>query len=180
MSVEPLLIVMFAAAFLFYAHALRSFRRERLSLESLAVCTGFFLWAVLVGLASILRSGLLFMCSLLSMLVTAVLFIVFRGEMLRDAYSVEVSPDEPLRLRWLLALNSSFWLWLAYRRGPRLAAALNALSTYLIVVGTVAVLTRFVDVAFPVGLFAGVYALIALLQFRDVYGELCRKMKNAE
>jgi len=61
---------------------------------------------------------------------------------------------------------------------PAPGSTLNALSTYLIVVGTVAILTRFVDVAFPVRLFAGVYALIAPLQFRDVYGELCRKMEK--
>ncbi|NJE29501.1 hypothetical protein E3E38_00325 [Thermococcus sp. 18S1] len=151
------------------------FRKGRLSLESLIVYLAFMVWVVMLAFGTILNSGPLVIGSFAVMLLTVGLAIVFRKEMLRDAYSVEVSPDEPLRLRWLVALNSSFWVWLAYRRGATLAAFLNVLTTYLTVLGTIALLNHFLGGHFPLKSFATLYAVVSVFQFRDAYGRLYEK-----
>ncbi|ASA77807.1 hypothetical protein CDI07_05690 [Thermococcus sp. 5-4] len=153
------------------------FRKGRLSLESLLVYLAFTAWAVMVALGAILDNGFLLIGSFVVMLLTAGLAIAFRREMLRDAYSVEISPDEPLRLRWLVALNPSFWIWLAYRYGTTLAAILNVLTTYLIVIGTLALLNHLIGGTFPLKSFAVLYAVIMVFQFRGVYRRLYEKTR---
>ncbi|QDA32444.1 hypothetical protein FH039_08055 [Thermococcus indicus] len=151
------------------------FRKGRLSMESLVVYLAFTTWVVMLAFGAIFNSGLLIIGSFAVMLLTAGLAIAFRREMLRDAYSVEVSPDEPLRLRWLVTLNSSFWVWLAYRRGATLAAALDVLTTYLAVLGTIALLNHFLGGNFPLKSFAVLYAVIMVFQFRGAYRRLYEK-----
>ncbi|NJE10685.1 hypothetical protein [Thermococcus sp. MAR1] len=151
------------------------FRKGRLSPKSLMVYLAFTAWVVMLAFGAILDSGSLVIGSFALMLLTAGLAIAFRKEMLRDAYSVEVSPDEPLRLRWLVALNSSFWVWLAYRRGATLAAAINVITTYLTVLGTIALLNHFLGGHFSLKSFVVVYAVIMVFQFRSVYRRLYEK-----
>ncbi|NJE61438.1 hypothetical protein E3E51_06715 [Thermococcus sp. 21S7] len=160
---------------LFGVYPVHLFRKGRLSLESLTVYLAVTAWIVMLAFGAVLDSGFLVIGSFVIMLLAAGLAIAFRKDMLRDAYSVEVSPDEPLRLRWLVALNSSFWVWLAYRRGATLAAALDVLTTYLTVLGTIALLNHFLGGHFPLKSFAVLYAVVSVFQFRDAYGRLYEK-----
>ncbi|WP_240913639.1 hypothetical protein [Thermococcus sp. JdF3] len=159
----------------FGIYPLHLFRKGRLSRESLVVYLAFMAWVVTLSIGAILDSGLLIIGSFGMMLLTAGLALAFRKEMLRDSYSVEVSPEEPLRLRWLVTLDSSFWVWLAYRRGSTLAAALNVIITYLAVVATLFLLNHFLGGHFPLKSFAVVYAMIMLFHFRGVYRRLYEK-----
>ncbi|SEV84360.1 hypothetical protein SAMN05216170_0324 [Thermococcus thioreducens] len=154
------------------------FRKGRLSPESLAVYLTFTAWVVMLAFGAILDSGFFVIGSFALMVAAVLLAIAFRKQMLRDAYSVEVPPDEPLRLRWLVMLNSSFWVWLAYRRGATLAAALDVLTTYLAVLGTISLLNHFLGGHFPLKSFAVLYAVIMVFQFRGSYRRLYEKTKK--
>ena len=154
------------------------FKKGRLSGSSLTVCLTFTLAIISMALGAVFDSFALVLLSLLALILTGVLSYLYRKKLEEDAYSVEVSPEEPLKLAWFFQLDASLWVWLAYRVGSTRAAFLNVLTTYLAVLGTIALLNYYLGGHFPLKSFAVVYAVIMVFQFRGSYRRLYEKTKK--
>ncbi|WP_258084039.1 hypothetical protein [Thermococcus thermotolerans] len=154
------------------------FRRGRLSGNSLIVYLTFTSSMILMAAGAVLNSLTLVLLSLLALVLTGVLSRFFRKSLDEDIYSVEVNPREPLKLGWFFRLDASLWVWLAYRVGSTRAAFLNVLTTYLAVLGTIALLNYYLGGHFPLKSFAVVYAVIMVFQFRGSYRRLYEKTKK--
>ncbi|KUH33004.1 hypothetical protein APY94_07740 [Thermococcus celericrescens] len=151
------------------------FRRGRLSANSLAVYMAFTLSMAFMAIGAVFDSLPLVLLSFAALVATGLLAYLSRKRLEEDTYSVEVDPDEHFRPEWLIRLDASFSVWLAYRLGSTRAALLNVLLTYIAVVGVIALLNLSFGGHFPLKSFAVVYAVIMVFQFRSVYRRLYEK-----
>ncbi|AEK73995.1 hypothetical protein GQS_10510 [Thermococcus sp. 4557] len=151
------------------------FRRGRLSASSLAVYISFTLSMVFMAIGAVFDSLPLVLLSFTALIVTGLLAYLSRKKLEEDAYSVEVDPDEHFRPEWLVRLDATFSVWLAYRLGSTRAALLNVLLTYVTVVGVIALMNHSFGGHFPLKSFAALYAVVMVFQFRGAYRRLYEK-----